>query len=66
MPRLTSSRAEVAISPASLIFATLYAAGCLATQFKILPITETDVRLSLLDCEREHVAFVDRELGADE
>jgi hypothetical protein len=47
-------------------FATTYVAGCLAIRFKILPYTETDVLRSLLICQRDHVAFVDRELGADE
>jgi hypothetical protein len=41
-------------------FATMYAAGCLVIRSNILPFTETDVRLSLLDCQRDHVAFVDR------
>jgi hypothetical protein len=43
-------------------FATIYVAGCLAIRFKILPFTETEVRLWLLICQRDHVAFVDREL----
>ena len=45
-------------------FATIYVAGCLAIRFKILPFTETEVRLWLLICQHDHVAFVDRELGA--
>jgi hypothetical protein len=45
-------------------FATIYVAGCLAIQFKILPFTETEVRLWLLICQRDSVAFVDRQLGA--
>jgi hypothetical protein len=45
-------------------FATIYVAGCLAIRFKILPYTETDVLWSLLICQRDHVAFVDRELDA--
>ena len=43
-------------------FATIYVAGCLAIQFKILPFSETEVRGWLLICQRDHVAFVDREL----
>jgi hypothetical protein len=45
---------------------TIYAAGCLAIRFKILPYTEADVLRSLLICQRDHVALIDRELGADE
>ena len=47
-------------------FATIYVAGCLAIRFKILPYTETDVLRSLFICQRDHVEFVDRELGAVE
>jgi hypothetical protein len=44
-------------------FATLYIAGCLAIRFKILPFTEAEILEALLTCERDHVAFVDGELG---
>jgi putative DNA primase/helicase len=44
-------------------FATLYIAGCLAIRFRILPFTEAEILEALLTCERDHVAFVDRELG---
>jgi hypothetical protein len=44
-------------------FATIYIAGCLAARFKILPFTETELLEALLTCERDHVAFIDRELG---
>ena len=44
-------------------FATIYVAGCLAIRFKILPFTEAEILEALLTCERDHVAFVDRELG---
>jgi hypothetical protein len=44
-------------------FATIYIAGCLAIRFKILPFTEAELLQALLTCERDHVAFVDRELG---
>ena len=44
-------------------FATIYIAGCLAIRFKILPFTEAELLQALLICERDHVAFIDRELG---
>jgi putative DNA primase/helicase len=44
-------------------FATIYIAGCLAIRFGILPSTEAKLLRALLTCERDHVAFVDRELG---
>jgi hypothetical protein len=43
-------------------FATIYVAGCLAGRLNILPFSETVVRGWLLICQRDHVAFVDREL----
>ena len=43
--------------------ATIYIAGCLAIRFKILSWTEAELLAALLTCERDHVAFVDRELG---
>jgi hypothetical protein len=36
------------------LFVTIYAVGCLPTQFNALPFTEADVHLSLLDCQRDH------------
>jgi len=44
-------------------FATIYIAGCLAIRFTILPFTETELLEALLTCERDHVAFIGRELG---
>ena len=44
-------------------FATIYAAGCAAIRFKILPFTEADMLEAVLTCERDHVAFVAKELG---
>jgi hypothetical protein len=44
-------------------FATAYVAGCLAIRYKILPFTEAEILAALLTCERDHVAFIDRELG---
>jgi hypothetical protein len=44
-------------------FATINVAGCLAIRFRILPFTEAELLQALLTCERDHVAFVDRELG---
>jgi hypothetical protein len=38
-------------------FATIYAAGCLANRFKVLPFTETEVRMWLLLCQRDNVAW---------
>jgi hypothetical protein len=58
------SRAGRDLTRISDQFATIYVAGCLAIRFKILPFTETEVRLWLLICQGDHVAFVDRELGA--
>ena len=44
-------------------FATMYAAACLAVRYRILPFTEEEVKAALLTCQRDHVAFVDREYG---
>lgn len=44
--------------------ATVYAAGCLAVRYKILPFTEGELLEAVLTCHRDHVAFVDGELGA--
>jgi uncharacterized protein (DUF927 family) len=43
-------------------FATLYAAGCLAAHFGILPLTGKEIREALLTCERDHVEFVAAEM----
>jgi hypothetical protein len=39
------------------LLATIYAAGCLAIQLKILPFAEADVLWSLLICQCDHVMF---------
>ena len=44
-------------------FATSFIAGCLAIRYQILPFTEAEILAALLTCERDHVAFIDRELG---
>jgi len=44
-------------------FATLYVSGCFAVRFKILPFTEAEVLAALLTCHRDHVAFIDEQLG---
>jgi hypothetical protein len=44
-------------------FATVYVAGCLAISFELLPFTEREILEALWTCERDHVAFIDRELG---
>jgi putative DNA primase/helicase len=44
-------------------FATVYAAGCLAIRYKILRFTETELLDAVLTCHRDHVAFIDQELG---
>jgi hypothetical protein len=44
-------------------FATVYAVGCLAIRFKILPFTEAELRAAVLSCHRDHVAFVDNEVA---
>ena len=45
-------------------FATIFAAGCLAIRFGILPFTARELLWAILKCERDHVAFVAREFGA--
>jgi hypothetical protein len=45
-------------------FATIYVAACLAIRFGCLPFTEVEVLEALLTCQRDHVAFIDNELGA--
>jgi hypothetical protein len=44
-------------------FATVYAVGCLAIQFKVLPFTEDELLAAVLSCHRDHVAFVDNEVA---
>jgi hypothetical protein len=44
-------------------FATIYAAGCAAIRFKILPFTEADLLEAVMTCERDHIAFIAKELG---
>jgi hypothetical protein len=44
-------------------FATIYAAGCAAIRFKILPFTEADLLEAITSCERDHIAFIAKELG---
>jgi hypothetical protein len=44
-------------------FATIYAAGCLAIYFKILPFSEEELLEAILKCDRDHVAFIARETG---
>lgn len=44
-------------------FATIFVASCVAIRFKILPVTEADMLEAVLTCERDHVAFVAKELG---
>ncbi len=43
-------------------FATVYAAGCLAIEFDVLPFAESELLSSILSCEREHAAFVAQEV----
>jgi Domain of unknown function (DUF927) len=44
-------------------FATVYAAGCLAIRYKILPFTEAELFDAIMSCHRDHVAFVDAEVA---
>jgi hypothetical protein len=43
-------------------FATVYAVGCLAIQFRVLAFTEDELLTAVLSCHRDHVAFVDNEV----
>jgi hypothetical protein len=43
--------------------ATVYAAGCFAIRFKLLPFNFAELLKAVLTCERDHVAFVAKELG---
>ncbi len=44
-------------------FATVFAAGCLAIRFKVLPFTEDELLAAILSCHRDHVTFVDNEVA---
>ena len=44
-------------------FATVYAAGCLAIRYWILPFTEAELLDAIMSCHRDHVAFVDAEVA---
>ena len=43
-------------------FATIYASGCLANRFEVLPLTRAELLAADLTCARDHVAFVDAEV----
>jgi hypothetical protein len=43
-------------------FATIYASGCVAIRFGVLPFTPEELLSAILMCERDHVAFVDQEV----
>jgi hypothetical protein len=43
--------------------ATVYAAGCLAIRFQLLPFTRAELLEAIHTCERDHVAFIAKELG---
>jgi hypothetical protein len=43
-------------------FATIYASGCVAIRFGVLPFTQKELLSAVLMCERDHVAFVDQEV----
>ena len=45
-------------------FATIYAAGALASKFKVLPLSRKELLAAILKCEKDHVAFVAREIDA--
>jgi hypothetical protein len=44
-------------------FATIYAAGCVAIRFKIFPFSDADLLEAVITCERDHIAFIAKELG---
>jgi hypothetical protein len=44
-------------------FGTIYAAGCAAIRFKIFPFTEAELLEAVMTCERDHIAFIAKELG---
>jgi hypothetical protein len=43
-------------------FATVYASGCLAHRFGVLPLPRTELLAADLTCARDHVAFVEQEV----
>ena len=43
-------------------FATIYASGCLANRFGVLPLPRAELLAADLICARDHVAFVDKEV----
>lgn len=43
-------------------FATIYASGCLAHRFGVLPLPRGELLAADLICARDHVAFVDKEV----
>ena len=43
-------------------FATVYAAGCLAHRFGVLPLPRAELLAGDLTCARDHVAFVEQEV----
>jgi hypothetical protein len=43
--------------------ATVYAADCMAIRFRLLPVTRAELLEAILTCERDHVAFISKELG---
>jgi hypothetical protein len=43
--------------------ATVYAAGCFAIHFELLPFSRGDLIDAVLTCERDHVAFVAKQRG---
>jgi len=44
-------------------FGTIYASSCLAIEARILPFTRAEMLEAVLCCQRDHVAFIDRERG---
>lgn len=44
-------------------FATIFAAGCVAIAYHILPFSESELLDAVWTCLRDHVAFIEKELG---
>jgi hypothetical protein len=44
-------------------FATIFAAGCVAISYRILPFSESELLDAVWTCLRDHVAFIEKELG---
>jgi hypothetical protein len=66
--KYAAAAAEITSSLRSVLrvrgyFATVYAVGCLAIRYKILPFTEAELLAAVLSCHRDHVAFVDNEVA---